>query len=141
MTEPRRGEQDPIREALRRLPRVTASTGFNRRLLDRTGTRPPQRAPAWLRLAAAAAVLTAVVGGLLFTQQRNQRIEFQRQRAALLQRHEELRLELAEIRKRAVRPSRLYLGSASDVDLVLDLEPWMQPQPSTLPAAYNPSRP
>ena len=141
MTEPDRGSQDPIREALRQLPRVTASPSFNRRLLERAGAPTTRRVLAWPRLVAATLLLATTAAGLYLVLERNQRLDQERQRATLERRHDELRRELAEIRERAVRSPRLYLGTASDVDLVLDLEPWMNQPSAAQPVAYANSRP
>jgi hypothetical protein len=140
MTEPIEDAQDPIRQALRQLPRSPASGDFNRRLQDRLGRRK-RRTPPWQRLAAAALLVTLAGGGIALTERALRQREQERRRAALELRQQELRRDLAALRERAARPPTLYLGSASDLDLVLDLEPWMQQPLRVQPAAYNGSRP
>ena len=134
-------DHDPLRDALRRLPRVHASEGFTRGVLNRARTverRSPLRAPRrWPRLATAVATLTALVIGAFVISDQLERRAYERRRAALQQQHDELRRELAEIRQRATRPARLYVDSAPDVDLVVDLDGWMTPVRAVQPAAYQ----
>jgi len=140
MTDPIEDAQDAIRQALRRLPRSPASGDFNRRLLDRLGRRKRHTAR-WQRLAAAALLVILAGGGIALTEKARRNRELERRRAALELRQQELRRDLAALRERAVRTPTLYLGSGSDLDLVLDLEPWMQQPLAVQPAAYNGSRP
>lgn len=139
MTAPRQSSRDPIREALQQLPRTAASDDFSRRLLERLGRR--ERRPAWPLRVAAALLLVAVATGLSLVHRHNQRLEREEQRAAIERRHQELRRDLADLRERAARSPKLYLGSASDFDLVLDLEPWMEQPLAIRPAAYTGARP
>ena len=141
MTEHDRRSQDPIREALRQLPRIKASTNFNARLFARADRPRARPTLAWRRLIAAAVLLGVISGGLFLTHQHSRRLDYHRRRAAIERHHEDLRRELAEVRERAARSPRLYLGTASDVDLVLDLEPWMQQPVSAQPASYANPRP
>jgi len=141
MTQPENQNSDPIREALRQLPRVAASEDFNKRLLDRANAAEARPSITWPRLAAAAAFLALAAGAVFVAREQNQRLDYQRKRAALELRHDELRRDLAAVRERAVRSPRLYLGASPDVDLVLDLEPWMAQPVGAQPAAYTTSRP
>ena len=140
MTDPTEDAQDPIRQALRLLPRSPASEDFNRRLVDRLGRRK-RRTPPWQGLAAAALLVTLAGGGVAPTERTLRHREQERRRAALELRQQELRRDLAALRERAARTPTLYLGSASDLDLVLDLESWMQQPLAVQPAAYDGSRP
>lgn len=129
---------DPIREALHGLPREQASAGFTARLVRRLETTPTPRRFArrrW-RVAAAAALLLGMTAGAVI----HERLESRRathRRLALELRQEELRRELAKLRRQVTEPPTLYLGSTSDYDVVLDLGPWLQ-ESSVRPAAYSP---
>jgi hypothetical protein len=140
MSEPDENQHDDIRQALSRLPRCEASADFNRRLADRLDRRGHRTSP-WQRLAAAALLVILASAGILLSARSRSHHEQERRRAALERRHQELRRDLAALRERAARTPTLYLGSASDLDLVLDLEPWMQQPLAVQPAAYTGSRP
>jgi hypothetical protein len=139
--EPRdRQSTDPLRQALRTLPRERASADFTRRLLARTtvatAAYPPHRS-VWPRLAAAATLALALLGGL-YVHRQNKALEAKNQRQALQLRHLELRRELAELRARVSEPPTLYVGAARDFDVVVELGPWIDDvslQPGVYPAA------
>lgn len=130
---------DPVRDALRALPRERASAGFTARVVDclQSPTASPARRSGWPRLAAAAAVavIISLTAGTLVHNQLQARRELD-QRLALELRHEELRRELAALRRQVADPPTLYLGATSEYDVVLDLGPWME-HGAVQPASYS----
>jgi pimeloyl-ACP methyl ester carboxylesterase len=123
--------RDPLREALRDLPRAVPEGDFTDRVLVASGDAPRARrlVPAATRWAAVAALAAFAVAGSLTLPALQDEHGAQRRRQA---RHEafeaerqRLAAELEEIRRLAATapdPSPvLYLGGDEDVDLVLDL--------------------
>jgi len=131
---------ETISEALRELPRIETSPDFTRRLVARAENAESERTGTthgW-RLAAAAALVVALFGGY-YLQQHNKAQRAIEERQALVERQEELRRDLEEIRARVATAPTLYVGTARNVDVVLDLEPWIG-QPAVRPASYTPNR-
>lgn len=138
---------DPVRCALRSLPREAAGEGFTEAVLDRLDRGPAERAgllvrlPAW-RLAAAAALAVLVLAPLAWNlapapdatpgdapgPAREARLDaLEAERARLV-------AELEALRRLAEEPVPvLYLGGDDEVELVLDL--------GTLARAEDPARP
>ena len=116
---------DPLTEALRSLPRETASDQFTARVLSRL--EPPQRRfPALLgRLLAAAATLAVIIAVPWLDDLRDRRqIAEIRQNAANLRRDSaDLERQMDQMRERYDRQSVIYLGGDDSVDLVLDMRP------------------
>jgi hypothetical protein len=137
MTPQEPANSDPIREALRSLPRERASADFTNRLVARLETATPAwpKRSGWQRLAAAATLILVVAAGMFVHERVQERRELDR-RLALEQRHDELRRELAALRRQVTDAPTLYLGATSDYDIVLDLEPWLE-KGAVLPAAYS----
>jgi len=134
---------DAIRNALASLPREPAASGFTERVVARAAAHStsPRVHPVRLRLAAVLAIV--LVGGAFFARHRLLETRVHRQRAALLQQHQQLRRELQQLQRRAASAPTLYLSSAPDYDIVLDLEPWLgspTAQPTAQPAAYSRNR-
>ena len=131
---------DPLTQALRALPRERASEDFARRLLEQTaaGPTPRSRQIARSRWVAAAVLVLAVLGGF-YAREQLRELETRNQRRALLERHLELRRELAELQERVSEPPTLYVGAASDFDVVVNLGPWLE-QAAVQPAAYTTGR-
>lgn len=140
---------DPLREALRSLPRARPADDFTDRVLERAGTarrRPPVPVPVrWAAAATLAAVVLAsvlawpgVAGDPTGERERRARIE------ALEAERLRLAAELAEIRRLAAslrEPTPvLYLGGDEDVDLVIDLDRLARERPAGIgatPATYR----
>lgn len=130
---------DPVRDALRALPRERASADFTARVvecIEAPKVVSPRR-PGWPRLAtaAAAALILSLTAGMLVHDRLQARRELD-QRLALEFRHEELRRELAALRRQVADPPTLYLGATSQYDIVLDLGPWLE-QGTVRPASYS----
>ncbi len=153
--------RDPLREALRSLPRERAGAEFTPRLLERlaaeggAATRPlavPR--PAWRAFAAAAALAALLAAGGATLARFAQRPEAgsatagQPARRARLQRIEveraRLSAELQELKRMADTDEPvIYLGGDDRVDLVLDVGRLARrresgPAPRVEPAAYHP---
>ncbi len=111
---------DPLRDALRALPRERAGDGFGERLLARLDEPVPRR-PALARpFALAAALCAALAAGWLW---REQALDRQRRlRLSELKREQRaLAAELAAIRQAADVAPVLYLGGDDRTDVVVDL--------------------
>lgn len=128
-----------IRNALASLPREPAANGFTKRVVARAAARSASPQSHTMRLRLAAVVAIVLVGGGFFARHRLLETRAHRQRAALLQQHQQLRRELQQLQRRAASAPTLYLSSAPDYDIVLDLEPWLG-SPTAQPAAYNRNR-
>lgn len=112
---------DPLREALRSLPRERASDGFNQRLAGRLHE-PPRRRPALARPFALAAALSALLAtGWLWREQALDRER--RERLGELRREQQaLAAELEAIREQAAGVAPVvYLGGDDATDVVVDL--------------------
>jgi hypothetical protein len=131
---------DPLREALRSLPRQRAGEGFTRRVLERIDSTPPARhGGAVLRWAAAAGVAGLLITGALSlpgpeTNRRQHLRELEAERARLAS-------ELDELKRLAgtddsVDPV-IYLGGDDRIDLVLDVGRLAR-QGTAVPAGYHP---
>lgn len=127
--------RDPLFEALRSLPRETASPDFTSRVLTRLDDdRLPAPAPApvsapphsavWrLRWAMGAALVVVTLGGAgLFERQRERR-ELRGRVEALRQDHRAIALELEQLRTAGPSPSHVYLGGDDGTDYILELAP------------------
>ena len=140
MTDQEKTRDEAIRQALGELPGINASPHFTAQLVARASQleSPARSRPARWRLAVAAGVVASLAGGF-YAQKQIHRRQVVRQREALVQRQVELRQELEQLRAQVANSPTLYLGTSRDVDVVLDLEPWMQ-QTNVRPASYTPDR-
>ena len=117
---------DPLIEALRDLPRETASDDFTSRVMERLEHErdTPSRPRLWI--VALATVLGLAIGLPWLEDSRDQRRadDLAARTRELKERHRALELELEEIRTRYEheRPV-VYLGGDDEVDFVLDLRP------------------
>lgn len=133
---------DPIRRALRELPRIEASEGFTASVLDRAASSAPRRRP-WQpspgRLAAAAAALALVVGGGVWEWRQDRAAAARELRAAeLLQEQRVLERELESLRRLRSEEPVLYLGGDQDYEFVVGLSPWLDNGSGSFRNASNP---
>ena len=135
---------DPLRDALKALPRDRAPLGFTRRVVERLDEEPRRTAsllPGWaVAVATTAALLLAVTPFVLRPSGDSQRADGEIER--LQQERQRVLSEIESLRQRAARPLPVvYLGGDEKVDLVLDLDELVRRRgPARAePAVYRPS--
>jgi hypothetical protein len=118
-------QRDPVRDALRALPRERASSDLLARVLDgveRRSARPPVRGRRWTAVAAAVGVLA--VGAWQLAGARRER-QLDRRARELLAERRQLQEELADLRRLAQGGPALYVSGVHDFDVVVGLSPWL----------------
>lgn len=131
---------DPIRRALRELPKERASESFTDAVLVRFDDNRRSAAPP-LRWAAAFLVVLGLVAAFSWEQRQRGVETARRTRAsALLEEQQRLTRELMELRTMAAQEPVVYLGGDESYELILSLSPWVEgelPNGEPQPAVYR----
>lgn len=113
---------DPLREALRSLPKETARPGFRARTLARLGEAQRPASTRLRQLAWASALAAAVVMPLWLTERAAARAARARALSELRQEQLVIAAELAALKAQSLEPPGIvYLGGNEDTDLVVDV--------------------
>lgn len=117
-------EHDPLRDALRELPRQRASQAFTARLLERAQAPPPRLTPRRWRWAATAA-LAALAATVWQLGAAHHGRSLERQAQLLLAERRQLQGELARLRGLARAEPALHVAGGADFEVVVGLAPWL----------------
>lgn len=127
--------RDPVFDALRALPRESASPDFTARLLNRlddddrgapapSSLEAPAQATMWrLRWAVGAALVVVTLGGAGLLERQRERRELRGRVEALLQDHQSIAREFEQLRTAGTSPTHVYLGGDDGTDYILELAP------------------